>query len=274
MKDNQTVETYVCSLMDILGQKEKLLKLNQLDFKDDLDKVKEILDETYGSIEKFRQHLNNCSDWINQIKNKHNLKTSFTSNDIKVHSFSDLVITFTSLRDDSHKLQFESIYFLLVCNGIIFLQMLSENIALRGGVDMGIAINHNDEIYGNALLNPYLLESNVAKSIRIVIGEELYRYIEATASSTVESNESLDYNIKYAQMCKRLIKKDSDGIYILDYLTTPFNELDNFEFHSKKAKLFLENKSEELKKQMNYDVAKKYDMAIKYFNQSKDSIDK
>ena len=77
-------------------------------------------------------------------------------------SFSDLITSYVLLGNDKHKLQFEGIYFLLLSNGEVFLKMLANKVALRGGIDIGMGIqNSENEIYGTALLNPYILCSIV-----------------------------------------------------------------------------------------------------------------
>lgn len=263
---NETVESYVCSLIDILGQKEKLLQLNGINLKDNLKFSSKIFSETYGIIKKFRSYTQDSILLFNQLKNKHSRQSGFTSNPIEVKSFSDLITSFVSLRDDKHRLQFEAVYFLLISNCEVFLKMLADGIALRGGIDIGFAIKtEENELYGNALLNPYILESKVSNSIRIVIGQEVYSYIESVSHEEVQSNDSLDYNIAYAKLCKKLITKDSDGEYILHYLSDELKEMESFGEISQKAKNFLIDKHNELKIKNQFDIAKKYQQAIKYF---------
>lgn len=268
-KEKIAVEQYVCSLIDILGQKEKLNEINDIDFKHDVHKVKEILKKTYGAVVYFRDNMNDSVNFVNQIKNNHSINTGFTSNPIQIKSFSDLISSYVSLRDDKNELQFEGIFFLMFAHCEVFLKMLAKGIPLRGGIDIGIGLKiEKNELYGTALLNPYLLESNVAKSIRIVVGRELSSYIIKISEGTIESNQSLDYNIKYAKLCKKIIIQDSDGEYILDYLSSEIKEMENFEEISKKAKNFLENTQNALKIKHKHDVAKKYREAIKYFERN------
>jgi hypothetical protein len=263
------VEQYVCSLIDILGQKEKLAEIKGIDFKHNVDKVKEVLKKTYGAVAHFRHNMNDSMKFMNLIKLDHGIKTNFTSNPIEIKSFSDLISSYVSLRDDKNKLQFEGIFFLLFSNCEVFLKMLAKGIPLRGGIDIGIGLKiEKDELYGTALSNPYILESKVAKSIRVVIGQELYEHIDNCAKSKVESNESLDYNIEYAKLCKKIIIQDSDGEYILDYLSSEIHGMENFEEISKKAKDFLEKTQNELQIKHEFEVAKKYREAIKYFERN------
>ena len=71
---------YVCSLVDILGQKEKLLKLNDIS----LAESTPIFRQTYGNVKKFRKYTNDSISFVNEIKSKHNFKNSFTSNPIEI----------------------------------------------------------------------------------------------------------------------------------------------------------------------------------------------
>ena len=265
---NEKIGFYVCSLIDILGQTEKLSQLNGVYFESDenKDKVVSIFRKTYGIVKKFRKYTDESITFVNQIKENYQLKNHFSSNQIEMKSFSDLITSYVLLGNDKHKLQFEGIYFLLLSNGEVFLKMLANKVALRGGIDIGMGIqNSENEIYGTALLNPYILESKVSKSIRLVIGQELYNYINLTTQSEVKSSLSNDYNMKYALLCKKLIKQDSDGEYILDYLSDEFFVMESFQDYSKQAKEFLDTKYNELKIKKQFEVAKKYQQAIKYF---------
>jgi len=52
---------------------------------------------------------------------------------------------------------------------------------LRGGIDVGLATEIGPgEIYGTALERAYVLKSKEAEYQRIVIGDELCRYLNVT----------------------------------------------------------------------------------------------
>jgi len=65
-----------------------------------------------------------------------------------------------------------------------------------------------------------------------------------------------------------LVKKDTDGIYILDYLAEPFKQLTEFSDLTSKAKAFLGAENNRLRKCGDYKTASKYDKALKYFTES------
>lgn len=209
--------------------------------------------------------------WLNEIK-KENRNSPFSSNEIKINSFSDLITSYVSLRNDENKVSMEALYFLLMGNALVFLQMLSEGKPLRGGIDIGMGIKHSgDEIYGTALSNAYYLESMVSKSIRVIIGRTLYEYIHNLASESVQSNTPKDYNIYWAKESLTLIKKDSDGEYILDYLSEKIQKMEDFATHYKNAKFFIELKMKEFTLLQEEKEYKKYESTLKYFENYKSS---
>ncbi|RBQ31138.1 hypothetical protein CRU92_08175 [Arcobacter sp. FW59] len=261
------IEQFVCSLIDILGQKQTLetLRCCEKDFKSNIYEIYDIFSKTYKNIERFRAYTSHSTDFVNKLKNKHNIDTGIISNPIEIKSFSDLITSYVSIRFDSEKkVQFQGIYFLLFSNCMTFLQMLSDGIPLRGGIDIGIGIKtEENEIYGNALVKAYNLETNVATSIRLVIGKDLYNYIDSISKGEIESNEITDYNIAYAKLCQNIIIQDCDGEYILDYLSEEFKDMENFDSFVSKAKNFLKQKYEKNKDIQS--VSKKYLRALKYF---------
>ena len=71
------------------------------------------------------------------------------------------------------------VYSALTSAASSFLTMLAQGQAIRGGIDVGIAVELSEqEIYGSALSRAYELESNTAHYPRIVLWEELVKYIQ------------------------------------------------------------------------------------------------
>lgn len=267
--EKENIQYYVCSLVDLLGQKEILNTINGLDLKQDASLVKTTFNKTYGKTKKFIQYTADSVEFVNQIAQQQQIKINFTSNEIQQKAFSDLIITYVSLGNTSHSIQMRGIYFLLLSNCEVFLRMLADAIPLRGGIALGLAVQNKDnEIYGTALLNPYILESQVANTIRIVIGRELYEHIEQTANSHQLSNPAVNLNIKYAQLCQEFIIQDTDGEYILHYLSKQFNSMTAFHLRAQNAKNFLDKKCYELQTQNQYSIANKYKTTIKYFEKN------
>jgi hypothetical protein len=73
------------------------------------------------------------------------------------------------------------------------------------------------EVYGPALARAYVLESKVAHYPRIVIGEELNRYLEAVAGQQATTGEERAH-VGLALRSLKLLAIDDDGHTFLDYL--------------------------------------------------------
>src|SRR5207244_7206404 len=67
---------------------------------------------------------------------------------------------------------------------VVMLTALANKHPLRGGIDVGLAAEIGPgEIYGTALERAYLLEDRVAKYPRLVIGDELWRYLNVALAN-------------------------------------------------------------------------------------------
>jgi hypothetical protein len=86
--------------------------------------------------------------------------------------------------------------------------------------DVGLATEIGaGEIYGTALERAYLLENGVAKYPRIVIGDELWKYLTfALAEFERQTTPVAKTVAAVVQRIVKLVATDSDGTRILDYL--------------------------------------------------------
>jgi hypothetical protein len=144
------------------------------------------------------------------------LLKKFRSTPISYRHFSDSLIVYIPLRDDIGKFQCRAIYGVLTATAATFLACLVHSSTIRGGIDLGLAMDiGKGEIYGPALARAYNLESRVAQYPRIVIGEELARYLQAVARQevlTIEDKANADLAVKSL----KLFVVDDDGCTILD----------------------------------------------------------
>jgi hypothetical protein len=100
------------------------------------------------------------------------------------------------------------------------LTSLASKHPLRGGIDVGLATEIGpDEIYGTALERAYLLECKEAKYPRILIGDELWRYLNvALANFQSQTTPEAKSITAIIGKISGLIATDCDGNRILDYL--------------------------------------------------------
>ena len=83
------------------------------------------------------------------------------------------------------------------------------------------------------------------------------------AASDAKSEYYLD-----AKYCLLFINKDTDGVYILDYLAKPLHPLTDFVDLATKAKAFLESENNKFRRCGDYKTASKYEKSLKYFETS------
>src|SRR2546426_3275071 len=90
--------------------------------------------------------------------------------------------------------------------------------ALRGGIDVGVCARVCDrEVYGSALERAYTLESRKAVYPRILVGQELLRYLTLSRDQPRDTPES-EIRATVAESTLRLVFRDTDGKPALDYL--------------------------------------------------------
>jgi hypothetical protein len=100
------------------------------------------------------------------------------------------------------------------------LTALASKHPLRGGIDVGLATEIGPgEIYGTALERAYLLECRVAKYPRLVIGDELWKYLNAALTHFESQTTPVAKAITaIVRKTMQMIVTDADGRRVLDYL--------------------------------------------------------
>ena len=228
---------YAVAFMDLLGQQKFLRNLNTLpDHKNkkEIDKFKPHIKNTYGAVTAMRNIFNDDLNgygkeqlpkgvWNRQQKEE--LKKD-TNNPIKMQNFSDSTVIFMSLQpNEKAKNPMRGIFGILGAAAKASIYCLSIGHPIRGGIDVGIGmeITKND-FYGPALSRAYTMESKTAQYPRIIIGEELCRYLVYERDKKIETISDA-ISKKTAEFCIQCIAKDDDGNPFLDYLGKPYRDL-------------------------------------------------
>jgi hypothetical protein len=145
---------------------------------------------------------------------------------------------------------------------------LARKIAIRGGIEIGAAANWPGfGIYGSALYSAYDLESNTAKYPRIIVGDELMRYLDHWKRYDGTDNLGC-INRKLVEYCGQMICEDVDGRWIIDFLSPDIPVLFGHDKHEKTSK-FVREKREEgyrfvIEEQERYKRDKDSDLAFRY----------
>lgn len=219
------------AFLDILGQRRKLRQLSRLP-KDDLE-TRQLLRETAGVVLRLRDLSRTCFETLQK-------DTPFTpllppyvkqimregKESVKTLGFSDSFIMWVPFGGDEKQVRsIIGVYSCMAACCLLQLTALCEGRPIRGGIEVGPALELSDEvIYGPVLEKAHFSESVLADYPRIVVGDELLKYLEATGPRTRATPlgptiESL------ASHARRLVTQDSDGLWMLDFLGEQVSEL-------------------------------------------------
>jgi hypothetical protein len=211
---------HLVAFLDVLGQRDKFRGLKKPTNVQEENEVKEVLRQTAGFVAELRAVFQNQFEIFEagasnmQRHTKEPLRPSFTG-------FSDSFVASVPLRDEGHELvPVVTVFSALSAACIVMLTALASQHPLRGGIDVGLATEIGpSEIYGTALERAYLLESSVARYPRLVVGDELWRYLNAAIahfeSQTTPVSKAITAIVKKTML---MIVTDTDGHRILDYL--------------------------------------------------------
>ena len=278
-KDNK-YRFYLVAFLDILGQKDKLLKIKALpQTPEEFDIFVKLDKETRGMIIKFRDAFFN---FFKGVYKKRPIPEELTADqrtkylEIKKRAeklkpsiipFTDSIIVYVPLSDDDKVIQVDGIFSSMLAIAGAFLVLMINGSIFRGGIEIGIACSIGpNEIYGPALVKAHEIESKKAKYPRIVAGDELVDFLQK-ASLNLEKEVQSEINQVLAQKCLNLLMIDADGKYALDYLGHEYREMskqilpDIYE----KALSFLESSFSEIKEKKNSDLFMRYLWLADYF---------
>ena len=217
---NYTLGWHLVAFLDVLGQREKFRQLRLPKTSEEYLTVQEVLRDTVGFVSSlravFRKEFEAFEAGV--VNSQAGAERLFHPNFL---GFSDSFIASVPLRNnDEHLTPNIRIFSTLSAACIVTLTSLASKHALRGGIEVGLATELSQgEIYGSALERAYLLESREADYPRVLIGDELWRYLSLGLGETEKLSTPA------ALILRKLIRRemelttlDADGRRILDYL--------------------------------------------------------
>jgi hypothetical protein len=244
---------YLVVFLDLLNQKEVLASMDSLPSNENEKEIfTEKLKTTYGKVKAFRSLFDNfyagysqshakrptngVSEFIPQLK-------QFRGWTAKKHYFSDTVVYYSPLGKSDEYFGINNVYSLIAPIASTQLYSLAGETVFRGGIDIGIAGEYfENEIYGNALYNAHHLEDEVAQYPRVVVGKNLYKYLDNYINLQGDDIFS-EYHRSFSKLCLDFIKIDYDGEYIINPTCNRVRQMagnNNNDIHSK-ALLFAMN---------------------------------
>jgi len=276
---------YVVVLVDLLGQSEKLEKFSTLPKSKEGKEAEhfiEMVKQTFEDVKKFRELILELRDVLSRkikipdaIKSRLNtsqlkLAEKYTMPIVEVQFFSDLAMLKINLLEREDHSPLISINSLFSQLAILFLSQLSIGIPLRGAIDVGICaeLDKND-LYGQAVSRAYKLESKVADYPRIIVGQDFIDYLNSFEDIEVSKEEIkiIDFWVNYIKNC---LIKDTDGNFILSYLSPVFIDsysysIDSFKESIKDASKFIFNEIKKYEKLGDKKLQDRYIGLMNYF---------
>jgi len=220
---------HVIAFLDLLGQQDVLRNITALpniENEVEVEAFKQKISELYAPLYALRSFfkagidafINGGIDTTVLTNPQQELLRKLRSSPISYRYFSDSLIVNVPFRNDVEQFPCRAIFGVLAASAQTFLSCLSKGWALRGGIELGLAMDIDDnEIYGPAIARAYTLESKVAQYPRIVIGEEIVRYLYEVARHKASTHEESAHG-QLAQRSLRLFAVDDDGQTFIDYL--------------------------------------------------------
>jgi hypothetical protein len=223
---------YFCAYIDILGQKEALAKFDENRYFHTFDKasgdndffsdIKATRDVVLNTRKTIKDCVNvwepeildlNSLDKATQLKIKRDCKPN-----VGVVSFSDFVCFFGSLDRQKTLVPMAQIWPGICAVMFCQLNALANGASIRGGVDIGLGFEvEGDDFYGPVLSRAYQIESSLASSPRVLVGERFVKDIKSIAEIGYEG-EYQNLNKTMAKNISRCLNPTADGQIELDFL--------------------------------------------------------
>ena len=192
--------------------------------------------------------------------------------DVRVHSFSDSTFAHLPLLEapgPGHPII--SVHALIFAGAVMLLQSLANGHPIRAALTVGCATNlEADEIYGPLLDTIYLLESKVAGHPRVVVGDGLLDYLRYAAAIPGDSRP-IQIQRRFAGLAQRLLTKDEDDVWIVDYLGPGMHALIGPSMNPKLVLLALETSREAVASNAaagNEKLRVRYEAVVRYLERN------
>lgn len=226
-----------------------------LKFRDDFEKFKE-------GEERITQK------WDTSYSNEEQAsRLRLQGNEVKVYTFSDTVIAYSSLNDTEKKqVPLDSCSNILMKAAASQLFSLVRKIPVRGGIEIGLGAETGDrEIFGSGIYEAYRLESKVADWPRILIGKQLRKYLSGVAGGSCHT-DSDHMNQKHAQICLELLCLDPDDNAMLDLLSPHLAAIigEEYQNYLTKARAFVASELTRFRKEGDTRLADRYEKFSAY----------
>lgn len=179
------------------------------------DLVAETVDSGGKEIEQKIKALAAAYDTIHEV-----WKRDAAEQKREVTIFSDsVVISFESESENAALITLAEIK-IMIC------ELLQRGILCRGAITFGKLLHNPRYIFGPALIEAYLLESRAALYPRVILDRHTFVAAGFHEAKRLREQKNLEF-------ARSVVKRDSDGMYYIDYFCTSFKEVENVKYFKK-----------------------------------------
>lgn len=282
--DKLTFGHYLVAFVDLLGQRERLRKLNALPCDEggpEYSEFVQIVKQTIGAVHDLQKTAKEFfRDFTkNDANNPLDALIAFgklNNSEIKFQHFSDGLVIYVPLRVDDQYSPAKGVYGALIACGGLCLLGLAKRRPVRIGISIGVAAElHENELYGKVIADAYELESYVAQYPRVVVSDEVTNYLLGYANSSCEKEDFDCYmQKKLADASLKMLARDFDGRCIVNYLGAFFRHhlmSDTNKLVYEHAKSFIDDELKKHQEAQNSKLAFRYALLHGYFHEHLES---
>jgi len=144
--------------------------------------------------------------------------TAMKARVVREHRWSDGFMLACPLKPrPGHSIPIMAVYDILCSCATLMLVQLAMGRPVRGGVDVGAGMELDGELFGACIVKAYQLESKVARSPRLVVGDELVRYLRASTVAPGDADErKLERGMSTA-LLPLIVPDPIDGKMVIDF---------------------------------------------------------
>jgi len=273
----------VVTLIDLLGQSSELARWDSVpgpeQMADWLSAVRQSMGRVLSwreqferSFRQFQAHRDRLAEQLSE-----NLPAGprrgfdeYRETSLNTSHFSDTLIFDSPLQNEQGYWQVANIVSMVATCGRLMLIALTMKAAFRGAIEVGMLgqFPATGEPYGPAMAKAHSLEAKVADYPRIIVGPGLISYLH-TMSRNPDTSWPAQLNQALAKLCQKHIAQDTDGYWIVDYLSPewPDNVANPSVTHTyqSQAHAFVQAELDRFTKEGNEKLAKRYERLLTYF---------
>jgi len=279
------IRPHVVAIIDFLGQSIELAKWESVPKSPhDQEQFEEAIRNSFGRIHAWRMEFERIftlwlrnqqppKEVVAELPNRGETLLKFQDSSLGFMRFSDTIVVYTPLENQHGYFNAGGTCGFLVVCGTLMLSALFQKTVFRGAIDIGMAGRFPDaDLYGPVLANAHQLESKVAQYPRIVVGQEVLKYLQFHVDNP-ENDGPARANHVTAARCLRMLSQDSDGSWIIDYLNddafaSPRSDESGRRKLKDGAAKFVNDELERFKSEGNDTLVERYECLVAYFRRS------